>query len=322
VDLITGANLTTYAAYQVTVRNTGNSTANKVVYQGRAQALTDPIQGGDPDPVTSSSVPAIQATDPTCKKTSTVFTCTLGQIAGGGSRTFVLIFQAPEAFAGITPNKRIKLVSELSFCSNTTCGNTNNASVGVAPQYTTLITTDDAAIASSLKSVVPSSGASLFTGGLAAATPGDPWKTTVVVPSLVASDPPQSYLITSIEESTTLDTRVSCTSVQCWDTNLLIPNLHFPKDSGAKLTITLLKDASIVGGGNIKNATVWYINSANEIKALDACADTGGPSPGIPCVASRKEYPKTGTAKNPVPPGFEGDWEFVIEALDNGRYEI
>ena len=328
VSVSRGTTLTTYTAYTVSIKNTGNSTANKVVYEASAQALSNavPVIPETGDVPTQSAAPAVESTNSSCKVAAGKFTCSLGQMAKNDTRTFLVIFEAPQAFDGTTtpgtPNKQLKLKSVLSFCSNTTCGSTNNAVVVVDPAYTKLITADDPAIASGVKSVIPSFGGSFFTGGVAAATPTDPWKTTVVVPSLTASNPPQSFVTTSIEETTTLDTRVSCTSGQCWDTNLLIPDLHFPKSSGAKLTITLLKDASIVGSGTIKNATVWYIDSSNDIRALDSCTDTGGPSPGVPCIASRKEYAKTGTAKNPVPEGFAGDWEFVIYALDNGRYEI
>ena len=39
-----------------------------------------------------------------------------------------------------------------------------------------------------------------------------------------------------------------------------------------------------------------------------------------PCIESRTAYPTRNSKKTPVAAGFEGDWEFVIKAFDNGKY--
>jgi hypothetical protein len=56
------------------------------------------------------------------------------------------------------------------------------------------------------------------------------------------------------------------------------------------------------------------------------CTDTSNgnlPQPGKPCEdrTQRKAYPSKNRPKDPpVPAGFEGDWQFVIYAVDNGKY--
>ena len=82
------------------------------------------------------------------------------------------------------------------------------------------------------------------------------------------------------------------------------------------------------GQSSIDNAIVKYFpdddpnNLARFIIVPNCSVVPGGlPTPKNPCIASRKAYPVPKKGKpSGVPAGLEGDWEFVIHAIDNGRY--
>lgn len=82
------------------------------------------------------------------------------------------------------------------------------------------------------------------------------------------------------------------------------------------------------GQSSIDNAIVKYFpddDPANPDKFIivpNCSVVPGGlPTAKNPCIASRKAYPVPKKGKpSSVPAGLQGDWEFVIHALDNGRY--
>lgn len=167
--------------------------------------------------------------------------------------------------------------------------------------------------------VPPSTAATtLFTGvNGGAATPADTWTTTVTVPPL--------SLATTAEITEVVDP-VTCAAnlLDCSSSTLTIPG------SFAELRIILRRDASTIAkNAKIGSARIFYDNPSHPDPRVTypmqvpACGDTTFgtlPQPGIPCIASRTDHPNKATPKKPVPPGFEGDWEFVIRALDNGQY--
>jgi hypothetical protein len=85
------------------------------------------------------------------------------------------------------------------------------------------------------------------------------------------------------------------------------------------------------GQSAIDNAIVKYFPDDDPaqpdrfIIVLDCSVVPGGvPTSKNPCIASRKAYPvpkKGHHQKIPALTGLEGDWEFVIHALDNGRFQ-
>jgi hypothetical protein len=105
----------------------------------------------------------------------------------------------------------------------------------------------------------------------------------------------------------------------CFATELTIPGQF------ANLVIKLRRDASTLRQhAKIRNAKVYYAADGVHFAEVLDCDFTGGPSPGRPCIESRKDF----TKKNS--PGHEHDhhrhthpsgyWEFTILASDNGRY--
>jgi hypothetical protein len=82
------------------------------------------------------------------------------------------------------------------------------------------------------------------------------------------------------------------------------------------------------GQSSIDNAIVRYYpdddpNHPDRFIIVPNCSVVPGglPTAKNPCIASRKAYPVPKKGKpSGVPSSLEGDWEFVIHAIDNGRY--
>jgi hypothetical protein len=198
---------------------------------------------------------------------------------------------------------------------------------------TTVYTPLAAPDSSSVSTFVPAGGATLFTGtGGGVATKADPWTTTVTIPTSAPGTPAQILETTSA---------VTCAPnlLTCNTSNLTIPGTF------ANMVITLRRDVSTIAKhADIASARVQYTNPGHPAGPsfhvqypleVPSCSDTtyavSLPVSGIPCIASRTAYPSKGDddderdkKKRPppvvTPAGFEGDWEFVIKAVDNGRY--
>jgi hypothetical protein len=220
---------------------------------------------------------------------------------------------------------------------------------------TTALTAPDPNAVSTYVPTSPSAATTLYSGsntqsGVPGAIPvvdsktDDPFTTTVIVPA----DSPATTA-TVIER----DLAESCSAnPRCFESKLTMPGTF------DFLTIILRRDRTTLmsskghghsghghghdkgrgqghddddgrysGQSSIDNAIVKYFpdddpgNPDRFIIVPNCSVVPGGlPTPKNPCIASRKAYPKKGSHKTPVPAGLEGDWEFVIHAVDNGRY--
>jgi hypothetical protein len=172
----------------------------------------------------------------------------------------------------------------------------------------------------------------------------DPFTTTIVVPAGSAA---------SVANVAERELAQSCSAnPRCFETNLRLPgSFSFLKIILRRDKTTLLSSSHHHPGGHshhddgkhgkghdrdddrysgqssIDNAIVRYYpdddpaNPERFIIVPNCSVVPGGlPTPKNPCIASRKAYPKKSSYWSPVPAGLEGDWEFVIHALDNGRY--
>jgi hypothetical protein len=331
--------LTTYAAYKVTVANTGGNTTNQVVYKASTAVLD---ANGT---ATSASALAAESTNGSCTidaptATSTAFTCAFGQMKSGDSRTFLLIFQAPPSAAGV--NQKIELNSILSFCSNATCGNTNNVTIETAPVLTALITSDSATAAQKVKSAIPSGGGVFFTGDNGLTSTNNLHTTKVQVPDLstlkiVSNNTVDETNVTSTVPFNCDSSNATNAKYVCYG---FASQITVNKaDTGAKLyltgapvlTITLIQDVSTIGltkpakkVGDVKLFYQFDLVDAQGFpivvdgnptvsQALVEIPSCSGSLPAInqPCVAGRSVVPKNS-------PGA-GSFIFVIKARDNGR---
>jgi hypothetical protein len=159
---------------------------------------------------------------------------------------------------------------------------------------------------------VPAAGATFFTGS-AQGVPNssDPAATKVTVPTLANAT--TAVVVESVDPN-------SCSpDVQtCFVSDITIPGT-FTND----LIIVLRRDASTIKpGAKIANAKVFYdhiTTDSNPPLEIFSC-DLGGPAPGVPCIESRTAYTKKIVQSQSLPSTFVGDWEFVIRAVDNGKY--
>lgn len=295
--------LPTWAAWKVTVANNGRNVVNHLTFTGVTTVLTP----GETAPfLIAEGLDGASVNCTTTNLAQNAVSCPLGTLrSNGGAVSFVLIFKGPVAVASPLPADRIDFAWQASYAEslNDSAGaSRQDTQTGLAPPTalgTPLIT--------QVQSTVPRTGGTFFTGNTAVATAADPWTTTVNVPARLA------YTTAMILEATALN---SCAPdlLTCNSSTLTIPG------NFAYLTVTLRRDASTIKpGAKIANAKVYYASDNVTFTEVLDCAVTGGPQPGVPCMESRTAY----TKKNaPIPTlEWEGDWEFVIRALDNGRYE-
>jgi len=309
--------LTTYVAYTVTISNDGGNTVNNIYFTART-SVTDAAEKA----IFSS---ADGASCVTTNADKTAIQCTIGNRqlkAGQATPVVALFFLAPTKVTNGTADDegtdKVSLTGQTLY-AETTGGPTsppqNSVKDWVPPADVVLGTNNPTLV----RSAVPKTGATLFTGDGAAATGGangDKWTSTVVIPATA------TYTIAEIEElppglplaSNLLDSNT---------TKLTIPG------SFAKLVITLRRDVStIANGAKISSAIIYYTEPAHPDSRINytglgfvvpPCSDTTYgplPQPGIPCISGRTEY----TKKNAPTADWVGDWEFQIQASDNGRY--
>jgi hypothetical protein len=302
------APLTTYVAYQVQVSNAGGNTVNNIRFTAKSvatggvgPALYSSAEGGSCQP----------AADPT------EVTCTIGQLtATTPALPITLFFVAPANDTADPPVPDFVTLTGTTFYGEGTGGAgsppDNSIKEWVTPYATVLPVALGTNNPTLVKSAVPKSGGQFFTGD-AVATGGDKWTTTVVVPATTS--------FTTAEIAETMGLPLAANLLDSRITTLSIPGAF------AKLVITLRRDAStIVKGAKIGSAKVYYGDPSVPDPRIDyanfqvpSCADTTYgvlPQPGIPCINRRTEY----TKKTAPAPDWEGDWEFEVFALDNGRY--
>ncbi len=285
----------TYAQYDVVIVNPSQPTISGWRFVARASVL-----GG-----ASAATFHAPGSDPNCSapNSPSEVVCSFSPLASGASRSFQIAFNAPSDGSEIDLSWR-------AFWDES--GNGGNDGFRAA-QATALEPPNP----DQVSSVVPSNTSALtFFTGSGVATAADPWATQVKVPANVSTSTTARILETVIAGGCAADLLTCNTS-----------ELTIPGTFSSLLEITLRRDASTIAkGARIDSARIFYQHTlSSAIIEVPACTDTSFgalPQSGIPCEdrSLRKAYAKKGTPKAPVPAGFEGDWEFVIRAIDNGRY--
>ncbi len=289
----------TYASYLVSIQNTTTNALNGVTFNAKTVVVTAAKTAPIESQGTYHVIP-ISPSSPSCSlTTATEINCTFGTLAPGSSAvSFVVVVKAPTA--GTAINFVWKVTGYEGNSSGGCCTPSGTA-------VTQLITQDNPAIRTELKSFVKGTGGTFFTGTTAVATATDPWTTNVVVPAAFSAAYTTAWILEGPGSGSCAPDLLTCNS-----STLDIPG------SFASLTITLRRDASTIKpGAKIANAKVYYTQGNLPLVEVLDCAVTGGPQPGVPCMEKRTAY----TKKTAPTPEWEGDWEFVIRALDNGRYE-
>ena len=325
--------LATYASYRMTITSLERERFNQFKFKG-----TVAVEGL---PAGSTAATTLFGVDgASCALASGVLECTVpGELVDcGQTLSFSVTLKTPDAGTGITVTGKSTFVEHYRQWAATNTASAATALSEPSPD--------------SVSSYVPASASAattLFSGtntqsGVVGAIPivdtkavppiNDPFTTTVIVPAGSAAT------TATVTESEVL---TSCSAnPRCFQSKLTIPG------SFDFLTIILRRDRTTLmsskppkgkghddddddgrhsGQSSIDNAIVKYFpdddpSNPDRFIIVPNCSVVPGgvPTPKNPCIASRKAYPKKSTGKNPVPPGLEGDWEFVILATDNGRY--
>lgn len=233
---------------------------------------------------------------PVCSApTVTSVDCQIDSLPGGGGvLTFTVAFSSPAAGDHIDFEWR-------SFFDES---GTGGADDNIGTETIALI----AANPDSVSTFLVAGESTVRTGSSGGtATNTDQFTTTVVVQA--AAQGTTAAVLEAIDPE-------SCAPdlVTCFTSTITIPSTN-------GLEITLRRDAStIANGAKIANAVVFYYATALSAPFLVPACIVGLPQLGMPCIESRTAYPKRNTKRTPVEAGYEGDWQFVIRAVDNGRY--
>jgi hypothetical protein len=285
--------LITYAAYEISVVNNSTNTLNNVRVVGSTS-----VAGS------TQAAPFVASIGLGCVTTNmsaTAIECSIGQLrGGGGSSSFVVVFQAPTEGASV----------DFAWTVYYAEGSNDNGAHADTNSGTTS-TALGTPVATELKTYVPPGGGTFFTGSTGVATSADPWTTTVNVPSFAKAEVTESTLLSACAPNL----------LTCEVSTLTIPGI-FPK-----LIITLRRDVSTIAkSAKISSARIYYDNPTTPDPRITypyevlPCTDTTwGPLPqaGIPCINKRTEF----TKRTAPTPDWEGDWAFEIWAIDNGRYQ-
>ncbi|HSV69018.1 MAG TPA: hypothetical protein VLI72_02810 [Methylibium sp.] len=287
--------LPTRAAYEVTLTNRSSNVINELRF-----VASTTVQGA------ATTAPFAESIGFACSATGpTATSCSFGKLLGkGDQRRFVLVFNAPTAGNTITLNWTASY------------GEGSKDSTGASHRDTqtgSALTTLGTPIATEVKSYVATSGGTLFTGQTGVATFGDPWTTTVQVPSFARAE----VLETTSPQSCSAEYKVCVTST------LTIPG------SFAYLSIVLRRDVSTLQtGANIANAVLRYEPGTTD--ASGNFVPSGPPLDIVSCdllperlpnAANRRclDYRRVYGITNSPTIDWKGDWEFGLRALENGR---
>jgi hypothetical protein len=294
---------TFFVKYTVTVTN--NSSNNNLTYDFKGTTKVTlgnvPVNNTYAQFVSSTGVPCT-VPDPT---TPTVVTCSKLSVNKGTSKSFTLTYKTPVS------GDKLRLTIE----------STSNAIKGSGYVDTTLITIPYEQTIVGFKTYVPPEGGTFYTGANgnwsgspgAPAIPSDPWTTTIVIP-------PIGFSTTATVAEKQNGELSGCSGTYyvvggCFDSNL-----EMPSAPGAiqTMTIYLRVDATKINllGTSINDAVIKYAKDGVNFTPVLPCSQTGGPTSGNPCMGSRRAYGNT----SDIPAVWQLDWEFVVWAVDNGRY--
>jgi hypothetical protein len=280
--------------------------------------------------VVSGQLATFQSTPTGCTLNgdSTQMTCSnLGSLTAANSTvSFTATVKAPTAGDHITLAITSVTYEDPDVVGAQTIASTATVNTGLTAPSPTNVST-----------YVPPAGGSFYTGtngGLPFAAPLNTWTAGVTVPSSGGTTGQVNNVIgtSGCPQASNL--------FDCSSSTITVPG-EFPN----LLTFVLRRDASTIqGNGKIANAIVYYDNPSHPATGINyagfgfqvpACTDTtygALPQSGIPCITARNSYFKykngdVKTAKDGSTGNDDGQnsgkllyWEFIILAVDNGRF--
>jgi hypothetical protein len=311
---VSRSGLASNIVYRIFINNTGGNTVNQVVFTGNS------------DVGAYSAFVNIGAANPNCAAASSPVdpsvhsvTCQVGQLKAGDSREFFLLFQTPTTGTSIT------------FTGTTTFSEGNspntppaNFTDTIGPKTTALITSTADQINKNVKTVLPPTGGSFFTGPNGAVSSTNQWSTLVALPTTTGAVTNNQILLPSaapVSFACSGDfAGYFCYGLQ---SNIAvikaIDNLGlFLNDNDSSfIEIKLRQDASSLAVikpiPKIGDVKIFYNSDPTTIMGVGALVPpcTASPPTALhPCVFQRNDNLK----------GNKGYYEYVIHAKDNGQY--
>jgi hypothetical protein len=330
----------TYISVHVSMTNQSTNTINQV--RVNSSSL---VSGGAP--ATYDSVISVGGISPTCSSSTaspseTQVSCSVGQMQGGATTDFFVIYKAP-VLPDPPPLDPITVtISVQSTFSQGASPGTPTAEFpdGKLSQVLTLVTTESEEISKKITTVLPDTG-TFFTGSKPDIVgPTNPFSTSVTVPSTktpATTYGKQTVTTNSIDESVALST-IPCalnsdgTTYFCYGLSSEIEvldaatgaKLYLTDDlAGPQITIVLTQDASSLMAkkpvpkiGDVKifytypNESLISPTPATFTIEVGPCTNPGVPAKNKPCVYDRIDNFKAN----------KGFYQYIIKALDNGRY--
>jgi hypothetical protein len=298
-----------YGAYEFTLTNNSSGSFNNG--RLRAKLMTEGAEfltGATPVEAGKASCDFLSATEIDCLIGN-------GTVAVGASITFSFQVKTP---AG----------TEVKLVWNVRPGEGDSTSWLPGEETTALSSDSTSGDTAKLATVVPPSGYFVYTGDNNRPKTGDKHTTAADVYPQAST-----LIIASITEGTAAEPNGVCQrnsarycSSVAVETGTGQKAMYDPFDPSnstlaQKLTIVLRVDAVEVAGLNINTAQIWYTPDGKNGFYLPNCPK---PSKGTyvptsdydPCIQSRTVLSKKLGAD------LAGDWELVIFALSNGRFEI
>jgi hypothetical protein len=333
--------LVTFSSYKVTVRNAGetsNNTVNNVLFRAATRVATATLPVGTRaapfaapstgDVTTCSTAVAPADWSYTTSTTPVLYTpiagtyieCPIGQLRVGDTKTFFIYFLAPKAPSPLVAES-INLDSRLNYAEG---ANDSAGASRVDTQQGTVSVGLGTFNPTKIKSAVPPNKlVELFTGQYGVATGTDQWTTTIKVPS--ANTTNAKATIDEPLPSCTFGTTVLClvsADISITDSNDALVTLP----ASSPLVFKLRRDASTIpSGSRIRDAVVTYQGNTDPnplplpdcgVYPLGSTGPDAQPVKRCEVRSARIEY------KNNNAPTSEyvGDWEFTVQATENGKY--
>lgn len=272
----------------------------------------------------NSPIPPVQCTG----LGTTTLSCDLGDSSAADQpiTDFSVTVTAPAS------GSNVSLASTVSYFED------GQTEIAIFPSVDTVLS-DPALHPDFVQTFVPPAGATFFTGtndGQPSPGNGKTWAAKVTVSKSL------NGVAGTVQNAINGDPYCprAANLLDCSSSEITVPGF-FPNE----LTFVLRRDAStIIGNGKIANAIVYYdptghvgaggINYASYQFQVPACTDTTYgtlPKAGIPCVQERNawfQYKDGAKAKDDGHGSSTGNdknskllyWEFMIRAVDNGRF--
>lgn len=331
---VSRAGLPTYAAYQVVITSQTPNVINGVQFSGETNDGA-PLPG--PNPVGLYKEAAfISPSTVTCGPPTPVdnkFYCNIGQLGGGATVSFVVLFNTPTTFSPM------QLAWSLQYSNGSTSSTTTPSSLYcsldegntytndcTSTRSTALITADSATQKKGFQTFIPYSSASaFFTGngsalstdlGLDASTttkltfPKNIGLETATVDQLVTNGRPHKDVTTSIATTVTVPNKDQITGA---DVNF-----------NAEVTVELRRDASTIAGGariaNVLSYMTYSHDGVNNYPIYDCAKIVGELKNQTPPVCIDLSRSQAFTKKTAPTLEDVGDWSLFVRAWENGAF--